>query len=284
MKPYSFGNLNDEIIILLHSLGISQNTLLERQQQHLDLLTDADRLDAHAAFRLFSYQDRPELAERVLIEGVDAVRGPVRKAVATERNSMINKREEQRCRILIKDSRLLFGICDPVDVLKPGECFVRVTSDDNGLPRTLINTEVLVTRNPCLHPGDLQKFRVVDRPELAHLVDCIVFSTRGKRPAADLMSGGDLDGDKCNFVGSCTSIRLTQSKFSSAGIKNSSHRIYLKLPSILGRLNAKPLGLLHTKIGSSILRKQITQRSERSRSCTSSGRVSVGHTARNVNS
>jgi hypothetical protein len=28
-------------------------------------------------------------------------------------------------------------------------------------------------------------------------VDCIVFSTRGKRPAADLMSGGDLDGDTC---------------------------------------------------------------------------------------
>ena len=48
-----------------------------------------------------------------------------------------------------------------------------------------------------LHPGDLQKFKVVAKDELAHLVDCIVFPTRGKRPAADLMSGGDLDGDTC---------------------------------------------------------------------------------------
>lgn len=32
---------------------------------------------------------------------------------------------------------------------------------------------------------------------LSHLTDCIVFPTRGRRPSADLMSGGDLDGDKC---------------------------------------------------------------------------------------
>jgi regulator of nonsense transcripts 1 len=48
-------------------------------------------------------------------------------------------------------------------------------------------------------PGDLQKFKVVERPELAHLVDCIVFSAQGKRPAADMMSGGDLDGDTCRL-------------------------------------------------------------------------------------
>ena len=61
----------------------------------------------------------------------------------------------------------------------------------------MINTDVLVTRNPCLHPGDLQKFRAIDVPELSHLSDVIVFPTNGKRPSADLMSGGDLDGDKC---------------------------------------------------------------------------------------
>jgi hypothetical protein len=116
---------------------------------------------------------------------------------------MLNKHEEQRCRILIPKSRLLFGVCDPSSKngrpgkIKEGDCFVRITLDGDGEARTLINTEVLVTRNPCLHPGDLQKFRVVDIPEFSHLVDCIVFPTRGKRPSADLMSGGDLDGDKC---------------------------------------------------------------------------------------
>jgi hypothetical protein len=113
---------------------------------------------------------------------------------------MLNKRDEQRCRILIPKSRLLFGVCDAWGVLREGECAVKITMDGDGQPRALDGMEILVTRNPCLHPGDLQKFKVVARVELAHLVDCIVFPTRGKRPAADLMSGGDLDGDTCTYL------------------------------------------------------------------------------------
>ncbi|KAF2843355.1 RdRP-domain-containing protein [Patellaria atrata CBS 101060] len=113
---------------------------------------------------------------------------------------MLNKRDEQRSRILIMESRLLLGICDPRGILRQGECYVRVTMDVDGQPQTLKNAEVLVTRNPCLHPGDLQKFKTVHYPELSHLVDCIVFPTQGKRPSADMMSGGDLDGDKCKEI------------------------------------------------------------------------------------
>jgi len=104
---------------------------------------------------------------------------------------------DSQVEIALRDSRLLFGICDAWGVLKEGECAVKITMDGDGQPRALKGMEILVTRNPCLHPGDLQKFRAVARDELAHLVDCIVFPTRGKRPAADLMSGGDLDGDTC---------------------------------------------------------------------------------------
>lgn len=131
------------------------------------------------------------------MDSLDSVRDKIRTQVSAEYAKMLNKREEQKCRILIPNSRLLFGVCDAWDVLKEGECSVKVTTDGDGVPRALENTDILVTRNPCLHPGDLQKFRVVAKPELAHLVDCIVFSTRGNRPAADLMSGGDLDGDTC---------------------------------------------------------------------------------------
>ena len=169
------------------------------------------------------------------MEGIETVRSSLRAAVRQEQSKMLNKYEEQRCRIMIRQSRLLFGICDPTGtpskagLLKPGTCFVRVTLDGTGEPRTLVcvleriyspfwisdspldtlsptrannfqvNTEVLVTRNPCLHPGDLQKFRAVDVPELAHICDAIIFPTTGQRPSADLMSGGDLDGDKCTL-------------------------------------------------------------------------------------
>lgn len=53
----------------------------------------------------------------------------------------------------------------------------------------------MVTRNPCTHPGDIRLLKAVDRPELSHLVNVIVFSSKGERPECNKMSGGDLDGD-----------------------------------------------------------------------------------------
>jgi len=205
VKPYSFGNLNDEVILLLHSLGIPAETLLRKQQAHLDFLSDAT-VESRAAFRFLMYINQHELAERVLLESLDDLRPSVARLVNAEYAKMTKPRnDEQKSRISIPKSRLLFGVCDAWGVLKPGDCHVRVTMDGDGLPVTLVNTEVIVTRNPCLHPGDLQKFKVVQKDELAHLVDCIVFSTstKGERPAADLMSGGDLDGDKCRCTPEC---------------------------------------------------------------------------------
>jgi hypothetical protein len=145
------------------------------------------------------------VAEQLLLDGLDSVRVTLKSLIKQEYARMVNKRNEQRCRISIPKSRLVFGVCDPTAKdgfagrLKEGECFIRITQDGDGRAYTIINADVLVTRNPCLHPGDLQKFRAVDVPEFSHLVDCIVFTTQGKRPSADLMSGGDLDGDKCKL-------------------------------------------------------------------------------------
>ncbi|KAF5579291.1 NAM7-nonsense-mediated mRNA decay [Fusarium pseudocircinatum] len=193
-KPFSNGFLNDESIILLHALGISQETLLSKQRHHFSLLKNA-KSDFRDAFRFLSYVNRPDLAERVLLKGLESVKSQINGQVNDELKKMLNKQGGQKCRIFVQKSRLLFGVCDAWDVLKEGECAVKVTMEENGLPHALKNSEIIVIRNPCLHPGDWQKFKVVERPELSHLVDCIVFSTRGRRPAADLMSGGDLDGD-----------------------------------------------------------------------------------------
>lgn len=184
------------MVLLLHSLGISEEMLLKKQSEHFEYLAQATQ-DPRAAFRFLTYMNEPDLAERVLMESLEKVRSTVSRLVNSEYNKMLNKRDEQKCRILIPKSRLLFGVCDAWGVLKEGECAVKVTMDGDGVPRALKGTELLVTRNPCLHPGDLQKFRAVEKKELGHLVDCIVFPIKGRRPSADMMSGGDLDGDKC---------------------------------------------------------------------------------------
>ncbi len=197
-KPYVFGSLNDEVVLLLHSLGISEAVLHRKQQEYFDFLS-ASIIHPAAAFQFLTYTNNMELAERLLLEGIEQLRDRLSNLINQEFSKLLNAKGVQRCRIMIPKSRLLFGVCDSTGVLKEGECAVKVTMDGDGQPMALKGMEILVTRNPCLHPGDLQKFSVVDKPELSHLTDCIVFPIRGKRPNADMMSGGDLDGDKCEL-------------------------------------------------------------------------------------
>jgi RNA-dependent RNA polymerase len=58
-----------------------------------------------------------------------------------------------------------------------------------------VTGKVVVTRSPCLHPGDIRLLTAVDKPELAHLVNVIVFSSKGLIPEQSKMAAGDLDGD-----------------------------------------------------------------------------------------
>ena len=73
-------------------------------------------------------------------------------------------------------------------------------------PAGVIRGDVIVTRNPCQLPSDIQRLRAVDCPKLRHIVDCVVFSVKGNRSVASLLSGGDYDGDIA-FV--CWDERLT---------------------------------------------------------------------------
>ena len=172
--------------------------MYRKQQEYFDSLSTAI-VNPIVAFRFLTYSNNMGLAERVLLDGIEPIRDQLTKSINQEFGKLLNKRGVEKCRIMIPKSRLLFGVCDSMNVLREGECAVKVTMDGDGQPMALKGMEILVTRNPCLHPGDLQKFSVVERPELSHLTDCIVFPIRGKRPSADMMSGGDLDGDKCEF-------------------------------------------------------------------------------------
>ena len=175
--------------------------MVRRQQEHFDFLAAAGS-DPRAAFQFLTYISSMDLAERVLLDGIETMRTQIISLTNQELRKLLNAKGVQRSRIMIPKSRLLFGVCDSAGVLREGECAVKITLEETGLPQALTGMEILVTRNPCLHPGDLQKFRVVAKPELSHLTDCIVFPVQGRRPSSDMMSGGDLDGDKCEKTSS----------------------------------------------------------------------------------
>ncbi|KAK7050249.1 RdRP-domain-containing protein [Favolaschia claudopus] len=196
--PYSFGRLNNDIIVFLSSLGITDEALLAKQESYFQWIRDAST-DAIRAVDFLSSLNEYTLAERVLLDGLQDPK--VSKAILSiqqrEIGGFINVRNKDRSRMIIQKSRLIFGVCDPFGVLKEGEVHIRITTARKG-PSTPIHTDVLVVRNPCLHPGDCLKLRAVHRPELSHLVDCIVFAgvaKPGHHAAPSMSSGGDLDGD-----------------------------------------------------------------------------------------
>ena len=88
---------------------------------------------------------------------------------------------------------LIMGVPDPYGVLEEGEVFVQL-KNGNSAPKVL-EGRILVFRNPCLHPGDCPTVKGVCDSRLMHLLNVIVFPTKGSKSLPATCSGGDLDGD-----------------------------------------------------------------------------------------
>jgi RNA-dependent RNA polymerase len=119
---------------------------------------------------------------------------------------------KKKARILIPESCVLIGVIDDKGILEENEVFVSIRKDNFSersmkRKRSIIDSEidlkgktltgkVLVTRNPCTHPGDLRLLTAVDKPGIcSDLINVVVFSSKGDRPQCNKMAGGDLDGD-----------------------------------------------------------------------------------------
>jgi RNA-dependent RNA polymerase len=114
--------------------------------------------------------------------------------------------DRTKIRISHEKARNMFGIVDEYGVLEEGQVFVQYTRirepklyepeelESREDERVILTEKVVITKNPCHHPGDLRVFDAVYRKELTHLVDVVVFPQKGKRPHPNEISGSDLDG------------------------------------------------------------------------------------------
>ncbi|KAI1812706.1 RdRP-domain-containing protein [Poronia punctata] len=110
---------------------------------------------------------------------------------------------KHRARIPIKNGVTLFGVMDEFGFLEEGQVYITFDQDEDHLYPGLHGRDVILTRSPALHPGDIQICTAVVPPEghpLRSLSNCVVFSQKGKRDLPSQLSGGDLDGDIYNVI------------------------------------------------------------------------------------
>ncbi|RYO73939.1 hypothetical protein DL766_005898 [Monosporascus sp. MC13-8B] len=118
---------------------------------------------------------------------------------------LVFRHQRQKCErletaLIIKIARSTYAlmVVDFLGVLKPNEvqlCFSSNFDDGFSQYSDLDGIDVLVARSPAHLLSDIQKVRAVFKPELRHLKDVIIFPRTGDIPLADMLSGGDYDGD-----------------------------------------------------------------------------------------
>ncbi|OCK74509.1 hypothetical protein K432DRAFT_409803 [Lepidopterella palustris CBS 459.81] len=107
---------------------------------------------------------------------------------------------QEKLTIPLGKATILYGVADPLGILKPGEIHVGFSTSffdrlsSESCPN-LDKREVLVSRQPACRRSDMQKVCATFKYELAHLVDVVVFPSLGAFPLGGKLQGGDYDGD-----------------------------------------------------------------------------------------
>ena len=86
---------------------------------------------------------------------------------------------------------------DETGFLEEGQIYCSVMVD--GTRQCIVGHNLIISRAPALHPGDVQLVQGVVPPPgspLLELSNCICFSQKGERDLPSQLSGGDLDGDR----------------------------------------------------------------------------------------
>lgn len=198
--------LNRPMITILEQSGIKAKVFLTLQNHILDSFIDS-MLDPHEAAQVLCTYCTLRLPYKELAGvGIDLTVEPFFRGLVRAVNKKVLKELKAKARILIPPSsgRTMFGVLDETGTLEYGQVFVQYSNDMLRFkvndPATILEGDVIVTKNPCMHPGDIRKLTAVNVPQLHHVRDCIVFPAKGDRPHPDEMAGSDLDGDEYSVL------------------------------------------------------------------------------------
>ncbi|KAK0597678.1 hypothetical protein LWI29_027530 [Acer saccharum] len=196
--------LNRELITLMSTLGV-RDYVFERNQREAVAQLDAilsDPVRAHEALDLMaSSRENANVLKEMLTCDYKPDKEPYLSMMLQTFRAFHLQELRSRTRIFVQNGQAMMGCLDETGTLKYGQVFVQYSGSRSHHPNntspvfSIVESKVVVAKNPCLHPGDMRVLEAVDVPALHHMVDCIVFPAKGKRPHPDECSGSDLDGD-----------------------------------------------------------------------------------------
>ncbi|CAK9311357.1 unnamed protein product [Citrullus colocynthis] len=189
--------LNRQVINLLSTLGIEDGVFVKKQKEAIDqldsILEDPSR--ALEVLELMSPGEMTCILKELLLFYKPNKEPFLNMMLRTFRaDKLLDLRTKSR--IFVPKGRTMMGCLDETRTLEYGQVFVHCSvpgrSNENNF---VVKGKVVVAKNPCLHPGDVRVLDAVDVNALHHMVDCVVFPQKGKRPHTNECSGSDLDGD-----------------------------------------------------------------------------------------
>lgn len=152
--------LNRQIILLLSSLGIANETFISLQDHMLEQLkaltgnareacTALKELNEFGGngFHLFMIAYLKKLGEQ---------RDPFVRRLLHVFEAFLVKELRTKAKIRVEDSWLLLGVVDESQTLRYGQVFIQIdnSNQQKEFPiQKIFEGPVIVTRNPCFHPG-----------------------------------------------------------------------------------------------------------------------------------
>ncbi|TGO38954.1 hypothetical protein BHYA_0063g00010 [Botrytis hyacinthi] len=193
--------LNRQFIKILEDLGVEPEYFMRLQAKEISRLRAITANAYNASTFLQSKRVGDVVLLPYLIDHCSALDLDFRNDLflrdVLEMTVLIELRTlKHKARIPVEKGYHLHGIMDETGILEEGEIYCCWLED--GKRTTLVGSNVVITRAPALHPGDVQWANAVDVPAnspLKRLYNCVCFSQKGPRDLPSQLSGGDLDGD-----------------------------------------------------------------------------------------
>lgn len=207
-SSFATATLNRQLIVILKCLGVEDQVFLDKLEDALANLKSA-MTDKTLALSMLQRQVDPNQMtleiSSMIVDGFLDAQEPFVVSLLHLWQAWSTKALKERANIIVDQSAFVLGCTDETRTLQGytsqqskdmelPEIFLQISDLTTGRYK-VIEGVCIVARNPSLYAGDIRVVRAVNKSELHHIKNAVVFPQSGDRDLPNMCSGGDLDGD-----------------------------------------------------------------------------------------